>query len=131
MVSFLHKINNNARNIFHKIEHGTSNFFHKTLPSVTRSVVDTINNATNSGSVVARKIGNTLEKVGNVASVVGGAFGNSNAVNLGRWASLAGSGVKSLRPGLQQLGNSSVNKVQNLSNNLSNAYNGKGGFAME
>jgi hypothetical protein len=120
--SFFHKLSSGARNIFHKVDHGASNFFHKTLPSVTKSVVDTINNASNSGSVVARKIGNTLEKVGNIAAVVGGAFGNPSIRNLGTVASLAGSSFKALRPNINQLGNVGTNRISSFSNSLQNAY---------
>lgn len=64
--NFFKKLGRGANNVFKKIDHGASNFFKK-LPGQVNSVVDKASKGLNQGfdavGDVARKVGNTLEKV--------------------------------------------------------------------
>lgn len=117
------KISSGTNNMFQKIQHGANNMFHKIIPNGAKSVMDTINNAGQFGSTTARKIGNTLEKGGAVVSTIGTAMGNPELINLGRWASVGGAGVKQLGHSINSMAQNASGRVQNVSGDVMNAYN--------
>jgi hypothetical protein len=124
MPNIFRKISRGAGNIFKKVDSGATKFFNK-LPSQVNSVVSATNKGLNQGldavGDVARKVGNSLEKVGPAlalgASIIAPEFAIPIAAGITTATALNKQVQSGARAG-QAMSNQLAQQVQNKASNV-------------
>lgn len=112
-MGFFHKLSRGTNRFFHKVESGSNNVFHKiqnTANQVKQGIDDTtnkikkgVNEGIDKTNIIARKIGNSLEKAAPVAVALGTATGQPEIAGLGASLMGASASIKGARGNLNNM----------------------------